>query len=175
MRHKLVTFVAAILIAVFALVLFSYATLGNQVAQNESNLVAVRVETDKPSYLTGEVVKIRTYLTNVGNETIKTYGMKERYEFVNTKDGSATWLIRYSDYFTEYPFTLTPQNETELLIVEWNLSFTTGQGSSDVKKVTPGTYRIEVTISFSGYTLNDTPQEKLVNFYSETSIQITGA
>jgi len=152
--------IIVLLVSTVAFVLLSTANSVNQVAQNSLKTVTVRTETEKALYLRNETIRFRTFLTNVGNETITAGGVKVTHNFVNSTGAPIFFAIRTYTYMAERPFVLAPQNSRELRPAEeWDQNYytfyTQGAESKTVTlKAPPGDYVIETTVTLSGCTLN---------------------
>jgi len=100
----------------------------------ESNIVSLRLKTDKLFSPYGEVVQINVVIKNVGEKNITLGGLSIGYVVY---DSSKREVHSLGVDVTLVPITIPPQEEFEIRdLLRWNIS-----------NVAPGTYTIEVIVS----------------------------
>ena len=138
-----------------------------------SGPITIRLELDKTQYALGEIVKIKTYLVNNENTTVKIYALTQKY-FVFNLNGECVYSVMIlHDFSSEHLQVLQSQGETQVLPFKWEQTYATQNPSDAFRHVDPGTYIIKATISGSGY-ISETSTESFGPINAETSIKING-
>jgi len=152
MRSRRFKIGIAIVVVASLLTLLSYIALGGLDSSSrpypENSPVTIRAETDKTSYTIGEVIKIKLYLINHKNLTIRlSGGINTRCDIFNSEGESIYGFGRSYTYAREYPINLPPLSETLFEdIIEWDQKFFSSNGSSyNLTEVNPDIYTIRVT------------------------------
>jgi hypothetical protein len=145
MKNTRTALIVAFLVILSSLVLTPSTALTIRSSKNSS--VTIRVETDKPSYLRGEVVKIKVYVINSKNEAVM-YPTAVGYSVSDSSGRDVIGCRVFITWASPIP-TFPPQSETLFQsfssgdsTFEWN------QKNADRRNVRVGTYTIKV--SFNG-------------------------
>jgi hypothetical protein len=130
-----------------------FATLGGfsflQEGDSENQSLSIRLEPEKSSYPLRELVKVKIYVVNFSNETMKFHGgvLSHRSTVFDSKGefvaGFATFYTRISDYYLEVP----AQSEALGDTIEWNQKSSSFDSSTNsYMYVDSGVYTIRTTI-----------------------------
>jgi len=180
-----------VVVAAFSLMLILYIVSSSPSSSNvsypESGPVTIRLEANKSSYALGEVVKIRIYLINHKNETVKIQGgfPSAKFEVFNSKGDCIDGHGANYNYPSDYWIIVQPQSETLLEVppLGWDQQRVVSVQGSHVtlKQADPGTYTIRVTLegpigSFSSETIieikGDLPMKRMINLLVIVSLII---
>lgn len=108
---------------------------------SEYDSISIRVVTNRRSYLVGEVVRIRVYVVNDGNEAVQFVIFSAGYEVFDSEGRGLIGLfcdyLWHIDRLPVFP----PQTETLFDVFCWN------QKTADGKDVGVGTYRIKILVN----------------------------
>jgi len=128
------------------LVLTPSTALGDSNSSKNSS-VTIRVETDKPSYLRGEVVKIKVYVINSKNEAVM-YPTSVGYSVSDSRGGVGIGCYVSITWERSSIPTFPPQSETLFqLSSPGDSTFYWNQKYANRRKVRVGTYTIEVSLN----------------------------
>jgi len=155
-------------------ILLSYIALGaldsSKMGSQEDTALTIRVETDKPSYTLGETVKIKSYLINHKNETVKIEGnVTTSYDVFNSKGESIYGATICYPLDPDHPIVLPPQSETlfPFETFEWDQKFAlTPLNFTDVSA---GTYTIKVAV---GGPFGSASSETTIDIKSALTIRV---
>jgi len=157
MRKKSFLAVGFVLIGVVSLV--SYMALGNMNSadkphaisnsENSSSPVTIRVETDKSLYKLGEIVRMKVFLVNRSNDTLKIGPVNFGYTVFDSRGKGLISVDTRNLYASDTPFILPPYGDILLTdLLGWGQHFMRPEGSAFVTEtVPPGTYTILVETS----------------------------
>jgi len=157
MKRKIPFAVGFVLIGVVSLV--SYMSLVNMNSadnphvmsnsENSSSPVTIRVETDKPLYKPGETVRLKVFLVNNSNDTLKIGPVNYGYTVFDSRGKGLISVDTRNQYASVTPFILPPYSDILLTdLLGWGQHFMRPEGSTFVTEtVTPGTYTILVETS----------------------------
>ncbi|MGQ9468983.1 MAG: hypothetical protein ACUVTD_04060, partial [Nitrososphaerales archaeon] len=142
----------AIIVSLFAVISYTaLSSLGTSNTPYQDSPIIIRVETDKPSYVSGEIVKIKIYLINHKNESVEFPIFAAGFEVFDSNGKSLIGIRANYLLHPNHPRILPPQSETLFdETFEWNQKYPSFQGSSYTEtKASPGTYTIEAFICSS--------------------------
>jgi hypothetical protein len=109
MKNRRTGLIVALVVVLSLLVLAPSMALSDSNSSKNSS-VTIRVETDKPSYLRGQVVKIKVYVINSKNEAVM-YPTMIGYSVYNSKGGNVVGCYVCITWASPIP-TFPPQSET---------------------------------------------------------------
>jgi hypothetical protein len=125
-------------LALFLFTLVSPIAVGDS-SSSDDGTVSLRIETDKPLYLRGEVVKVYVYVVNSKNVPVKYPSMMEHSVGDAVCSTHITWM---------YPGpTFPPQSKTLFPVPLGDSSFTWSTRNRNGRKVSVGAYMIRVNVA----------------------------
>lgn len=157
MKRKIPFAVGFVLIGVVSLV--SYMALGNMNSadkphvtsnpEDSSSPVTIRVETDKPLYKPGETVRLKVFLVNNSNDTLKIGPVNYGYTVFDSGEKALISLNVEVQYAFDTPFILPPYGDVLLTDrLGWAQQFMRHEGSTNISGIVPaGTYTIRIHTS----------------------------
>jgi len=138
---------AALIVVALALFLFTLVppiALGDS-SSSDDGTVSLSIETDKPLYLRGEVVKVYVYVVNSKNVPVKYPSSMEYY--IVYSDGRPVGYTLCIEITWMYPGpTFPPQSKTLFPVPLGDSSFTWSTRNRNGRKVSVGAYTIRVCV-----------------------------
>jgi len=138
---------AALIVVALALFLFTLVSpiaLGDS-SSSDDGTVSLHIETDKPSYLRGEVVKVYVYVVNSKNVPIEYPSSIEHY--IVYSDGRPVGYALCIDINWMPPIpTFPPQSKTLFPVPLGDSSFTWSTRNRNGRKLSVGAYTIRVYV-----------------------------
>jgi len=111
----------------------------------ENGSVTMRVETNQPLYVQGEVVKIKVYIINGKNEAVM-YPTMIGYSVYNSKGGNGIGYYINIDWICKCLPTFPPQSETLLDPHSRDATFLWNPKDANRKRVAVGIYTIKLSL-----------------------------
>ena len=138
---------AALIVVALALFLFTLVSpiaLGDS-SSSDDGTVSLHIETDKPLYLRGEVVKVYVYVVNSKNVPVE-YPSLWGYSVVYSDGRFVGYAVSISINWM-YPIpTFPPQSKTLFPDLLGDSSFTWSTRNRNGRKVSVGAYTIRVNV-----------------------------
>lgn len=139
---------AALIVVALALFLFTLVSpiaLGDS-SSSDDGTVSLRIETDKPLYLRGEVVKVYVYVVNSKNVPVEYPSSIEHY--IVYSDGRFVGDVCMHTCITWMPPipTFPPQSKTLFPVPLGDSSFTWSTRNRNGRKLSVGAYTIRVYV-----------------------------
>lgn len=135
----------AIALALSLLMLTPLVAVGDSSSSNpfhsEYDSISIRVVTNRRSYLVEEVVRIRVYMVNDGNEAVQFPIFSAGYEVFDSEGRGLIGLFCDYLYAGDCLPVFPPQTETLFEAFCWN------QKTADGKDIGVGTYRIRILVN----------------------------
>jgi hypothetical protein len=145
MKNRRTGLMVALVVVLSLLVLAPSMALSDSNSSKNSS-VTIRVETDKPSYLRGQVVKIKVYVINSKNEAVM-YPTMIGYSVYNSKGGNVVGCYVCITWASPIP-TFPPQSETVFQsLSSGDSTFEWNQKNANRRNVRVGTYTIKVSFN----------------------------
>lgn len=135
----------AIALALSLLMLTPHVAVGDSSSSNtfhsEYDSISIRVATNKRSYLVKEIIRIRIYVVNDGNEAVQFPIFSAGYEVFDSEGRDLIGFFCDYLYDGDHLLVFPPQSETLFEVFCWNQKTVGG------KDVGVGTYRIGILVN----------------------------
>ena len=139
---------AALIVVALALFLFTLVSpiaLGDS-SSSDDGTVSLRIETDKPLYLRGEVVKVYVYVVNSKNVPVE-YPSSIEHSIVYSDGRGVGYAVSIDINWMPPIPTFPPQSKTLFPDLLGDSSFTWSTRNRNGRKVSVGAYTIRVSVA----------------------------